>query len=57
MRYFINPMNQPLGQNLFCGFFNNGEVPLPPSGSSYFITEDSSDYFITEDGLNNFITE
>lgn len=54
LKVITNPL---LGQNLFCKFYNDGEVPLPPPESSYFITENESDYFLTEDGLNRFITE
>ena len=55
--FLLNAITRPLGQDLFCTFYNNGEVPLPPPGSLYFITEDFSDYFNTENGLFNFITE
>lgn len=55
--FLLQAMTNPLGQDLFCQFFNNGEVPVPPPGSLYFITEDLADFFLTEDGLDNFITE
>ena len=55
--FLLNSITKPLGQDLFCQFYNNGEVPMPPPGSLYFITEDLSDYFLTEDELFLFITE
>jgi hypothetical protein len=55
--FLINALTHPLGQDLFCQFFNEGQVPLPPPGSAYFIEEDLSNFFITENGLDNFITE
>lgn len=55
--FLLSALTNPLGQNLFCQFYNNGEVPMPPVGTEYFITEDLSDFFITENGLYNFITE
>lgn len=55
--FLLNAVTHPLGQDLFCKFYNNGEVPLPPPGSLYFIMEDNSAYFETENESDNFITE
>ncbi len=54
--FLLNAVTQPLGQNLFCEFFNYAQN-LPPPGSVFLITEDGADFFLTENGLDNFITE
>jgi hypothetical protein len=39
--FLLFSLTHPLGQDLFCTFFNEGELPLPPVGSLYRITENN----------------
>jgi hypothetical protein len=46
----LNPIGLPLGENLFCEFFNNA-MPLPPSSESYYVeSQDNTVNYVNESG-------
>lgn len=49
--FLLNALTQPLGQQIFCEFFNDDEVPLPPSGQPYYVeTQNNAVQYVSSSG-------